>query len=89
MAKKKLEVFTEHVPTMPESEPRKTATGVVVNCSKLNIRKKPNLNSEILCLINVKDKLEIDERRSTDDFYKVFTATGISGYAMKKYLVLK
>lgn len=63
--------------------------GVVANCNKLNVREKPNLNAAIVCEINSKTELVIDEGESTDEFYKVFTASGIEGFCMKKFITVQ
>lgn len=60
--------------------------GVVFNCFRLRIRKEGNLNGEIICEVESGTKLAVYESQSNNDFYKVCTASGISGYCMKKYV---
>lgn len=63
--------------------------GVVVGCNKLNIRKSPDINSEILCTVNNGDKVKVKKDNSPiqlKDFYNVCTVTGIEGYCMTKYI---
>lgn len=64
--------------------------GVVDNCVKLNIREEANKESEILCVINKGEKVEIIEEESTDDFYAVRYNNGksICGFCMKDYIKL-
>ena len=65
-------------------------TGVVAGCMKLNVRENPNTDSNILAVINEGDEVTIDVDASiTEDFYKITTATGLEGYCMKSYIVLK
>lgn len=71
-----------------EVEPvvEKPKLGVVVDCVKLNVRKKPHANATIIATITCKTELEIDEKESTKDFYKICTAAGIEGFCMKKFI---
>lgn len=64
-------------------------TGVVTDCVKLNIRKEPVFGSEVLCTVNALSELLINPEDSTDKFYKVCTSTGVEGYCMKKYVIIK
>lgn len=63
--------------------------GVVVDCTKLNVRRKPNPNSEVVCEISVGSEVTICEDESTNDFYKVCTAAGAEGFCMRKYIRTK
>lgn len=63
--------------------------GVVSNCKKLNVREEPSLDANIVCEINSKTELMIDESESTDEFYKVFTASGLEGFCMKKFITVQ
>ena len=60
--------------------------GRVFGCTSLNVRKAPKTNAMIICTINCHAEVEIDELESTDDFYKICTASGIEGYCMKKFI---
>ncbi len=60
--------------------------GRVFGCTSLNVRKAPKTNAVVICTINCHAEVEIDELESTDDFYKVFTASGVVGYCMKKFI---
>lgn len=59
--------------------------GVVHNCSKLNIRKEPNVDSEVLCVVDSGSNLQIDLVNSTYGWFSVCTETGIEGFCMKEY----
>lgn len=80
------EIIIEEGLDMPKKNP---VFGVVSNCKRLNIRKEPSKDSEILCDIIALTELEIDIDKSTDDWYKVFNADGIEGFCMKRFVELK
>jgi len=60
--------------------------GRVFGCTSLNVRKAPKTNAVVICTINCHAEVEIDELESTDDFYKICTASGVEGYCMKKFI---
>ena len=57
-----------------------------VNCEKLNVRSDATIDSEPVGIINRDSKVFIYEDESTEEFYKVCTATGLEGYCMKKFI---
>ncbi len=63
--------------------------GVVTDCLKLNIRKEPNKDSDVVVIVTCLDELKIDPDASTDDWYAVCTASGIEGFCMKKFVAVK
>ena len=80
---------TETNETMtPETEEtvRKTQVGTVVNCARLNVRKRPNRAAQVVTVINAGTVVKINDRRSTEDFYNVTTENGKFGYCMKQYI---
>lgn len=76
--------------TVPEKEPeaKKEIAGIVTNCVRLNVRKEPDFDADILCTIDVSTNLIIDEEESTDEFYKICTSAGIEGYCVKTYITI-
>lgn len=60
--------------------------GKVAGCSKLNVRQNPTLHSDILCCLEVNTEVEIDEDKSTNDFYAICTPSGREGFCMKKFI---
>ena len=60
--------------------------GVVVGCSKLNIRKGPSLNAEIGLVLNAGDQVII--RETVGDFYKIGNPEA-PDYCMKKFISIK
>lgn len=67
----------------------KHETTGVATCLRLHIHSKPDLNSEIICKVRYLTELAIDIDGSTDDFYKVYTATGAEGFCQKEYVTVK
>lgn len=71
---------------------KKERFGVVANCTTLNVRKGPSVESDVVSSIKCLTKVAIDEENSANDFYKIsVTLSGsdsvIEGYCMKKYIV--
>ena len=60
--------------------------GHVVGCTRLNVRKTPNIRANVMCEIECGSEVEIDDNDSTLDFYKILTASGVEGYCVKKYI---
>lgn len=63
-------------------------TGVVANCAKVNVRKRPSANAKVEKIIDAGTTVVIEEDRSTKDFYAVI-ADGIKGFCMKQYIEVK
>ena len=74
----------------PESsvEPENRKFGKVSNCKKLNIRKLPSRDAEIVSELIEGSEVMIDEKESTALFYKICTEHGIDGYCMKDYITV-
>ena len=58
----------------------------VVDCAKLNVRSDATVDSEPVGIIDKDAKVFVYEDESTEEFYKVCTATGLEGYCMKKFI---
>lgn len=67
-------------PTEPEF-----VFGTVVDCTKLNVRKEPNVKAQIICVIEKDTQVLVIPEESTDDWYKVDIG-GQQGFCMKKYM---
>lgn len=78
------EVVVEEAPEIPQHK-----TGRVFSCAKLNVRKAPHFEADVVCEIPVNTEVEINEAESTNDFYKICTASGIEGFCMKSYILEK
>lgn len=71
--------------TEVEEKPTEVAFGKV-NCSKLNVRKEPNINSVPLCIIEHGTRMEISEFNG--EWVKILTSDGVSGYCMREFIDL-
>lgn len=67
----------------------KTKIGVVVNCDRLYVRSAPDADANPVKDIACGTELMIDDPESTDEFYKVFTAAGLEGFCMKKFIKIQ
>ena len=70
----------------PSVEQENRKFGKVNNCKKLNIRKLPSRDAEIVSELVEGSKVMIDEKESTELFYKICTEHGIEGYCMKNFI---
>lgn len=62
--------------------------GVVTDCLRLNVRREPNLDSEVLAVIDLLSEVVVDVSASTNEFYKITTVAGIEGFCLKKHIAL-
>ena len=72
----------------PSVEQENRKFGKVNNCKKLNIRKLPSRDAEIVSELIEGSEVMIDEKESTALFYKICTEHGIEGYCMKDYITV-
>lgn len=63
--------------------------GVVVGCLRLNVRKEPSADADVLTTIPAGVEVQINIFESTNDFYKVCTEAGVEGYCMTDYIKLE
>ena len=70
----------------PVVEPENRKFGKVNNCKKLNIRKLPSRDAEIVSELIEGSEVMIDEKESTALFYKICTEHGIEGFCMKDFI---
>lgn len=64
----------------------KFISGKVAYCKSLNIKRKPISSSDIVCVLNTGSKLDVDIGRSTNEWFKVVTESGIEGYCMRSFV---
>ena len=78
-----IEMVAETVETvaMPETVP-----GIVVNCAKLNVREKPSVSAEVVCVLDAASEIAVVVANSNKDWVNVCTAAGIEGYCMRKFI---
>lgn len=65
--------------------------GTVTGCVKLNVRKEPKKDADVLCVIDSGKEVTLDtsSEETYEDFYKICTPAGIEGYCMKKFITIK
>ena len=74
----------------PEPEaPVKPLTGKVSGCTRLNVRKAAVATADVECVIEQGAEVAINKEESTAEFYKVCTASGVEGFCMKRFIVIK
>lgn len=74
----KIEEVVEEVDTVVK--------GKVTDCVKLNVRRGAVKDSDVREVIEEGAIVEINEQRSTDDWYRVRTESGTEGFCMKEYI---
>ena len=82
----KNEVVTEETEVIEDKTPDEVPKPVygVVNCSKWNIRRGPSIDTASLCIVEAGSKLDIEQ--FNEEWLKVLTEDGISGYCMRKFI---
>lgn len=87
-----IEQIEEEVVVEPEEKTEKAVEveavvkGKVTDCIKLNVRRGALITSDIREVIEEGAIVEINEKRSTDDWYSVCTESGTKGFCMKEYI---
>lgn len=72
-----------------EAKAEPMSFGTVTGCSRLNVRKKPNIKAEVIKEINANDKVTIFPDKSNKDWYYVRVTGTIEGFCMKKFITIK
>ena len=72
----------------PAAKPE-PVTGVVDNCIRLNVREKPSIDAEILTALEAGSEVRLMKDEMENGFYKICTASGLEGYCMCKYIMIK
>lgn len=82
-----IEQIEEEVVVEPEEKTEEPVVkGKVTDCIKLNVRRGALITSDIREVIEEGAIVEINEKRSTDDWYSVCTESGTKGFCMKEYI---
>lgn len=76
------EVIIEE-PKTPEPELK---PGFVSNCLNLNVRVEPDSLSDVVTTLKRGTEILISEEESTDEFCKIYTATGAEGFCMRNFV---
>ena len=75
--------------SVEESKDKSEKVTAVVKCIRLNVRKEPFLESNKIGTLVTGDEITIDLSKSTDRWYKVYTASGLDGYCVKDFVEFK
>ena len=67
-------------------ETKEYELGVVKGCAKLRVRSEPRFSTNVICEIEQGTRVMIDETKSTVDYYKIYTESGIEGFCLKAYI---
>lgn len=79
---------SEEVIKEATKEADSTVVGYVSGCLKLNIREEGYPGANVVCVVPEKTALLIEVAESNDEWYKVYTETGMEGFCMKQYVTL-
>ena len=60
-----------------------------VTATRLNIRRNPSLEADVITVLMEGDEVKIDRDKSDKDWYAVTTEKRQQGYAMKKFVKIK
>lgn len=82
-------IHEEEIKNIDEAEQSEESIGIVANCQRLNIRKEPSIDSEVVGVIEVSNELAIDMVNSTDEWFAVCTVDGVEGFCMKMFIELR
>lgn len=77
--------MNENMVGMKPGEPK---MGIVIDCKNLNVREQPNSSAAVLGVVPAGTELMVDDRESTDEFYKILTASGLEGFCMNKFIMV-
>lgn len=62
--------------------------GIVHNCVKLNVRRNPSIDSEVIAVINEQDQIKVKDVDTLSDWYFIQLPNGEEGFSMKKYIAV-
>lgn len=72
----------------PAAVTEELSDGTIIKCTKLNVRETPNLDANIMCVLDKTSKVKVDVENSVGKFFKVVTEVGIEGYCLKEYVAV-
>ena len=83
---KEVVIEAPEVTEQPKVNSGAITKGVVTNCAKLNVRVKPSVKANVVCVLDAKAEVTIDVDKSNDEWLKVRTVAGDNGYCMRKFV---
>lgn len=61
----------------------------IITALRAHVHELPNDDSEIACKLRYLTEVEIDPIESTEEYYKIYTATGAQGFCLKTSVEIK
>ena len=84
------EIINQEKNEVIEEQKNVNPKGKVVNCKLLNVRKKGNIDADIIEVINEGDEVEILTNLNKQwEFYRVRIPSGKIGFCMSKYIEIE
>ena len=83
---------TQNELEIDENNNRNIAQATIIGYTKLNVRKNPYKDSEVVCIITKDSSITVDYNESTEDFYKVYVNVDnvpYEGFCMKEFISIK
>lgn len=65
-----------------------TITGRVVNCARVNVREEASMTANVLTTLASGTAVEVDKKKSTKEFFKVWTEAGLEGWIKREFVEL-
>lgn len=62
--------------------------GIVHNCVKLNVRRNPSIDSDVIAVLNEQDQIKVKDVDTLGDWYFIQLPNGKEGFSMKKYVAV-
>ena len=62
--------------------------GVVSGCKRLNIRKAPNKDSDVVEVVHAGTELTIAQHSLDKPWYRVTTSDGVKGFCMREFVTI-
>ena len=81
-----MEPEVEHV---EETKAPTYVAGKVVECTSLNVREHPMRTADVLTILMAGDEIQVNVDEHLDEWYHVYTASGLDGFCMKRYIACK
>ena len=83
---------TQNELEIDENDNRTIAQATIIGYTKLNVRKNPSKDSEVVCIITKDSSVTVNYNESTEDFYKVYVNVDnvpYEGFCMKEFISIK
>lgn len=78
----------ENEQVMQPAETPAVIVGVVSDCKKLNIRKAPNKDADVVCVVTEDTELTIAPHSVDKPWYRVTTTDGVKGFCMREFVTI-